>query len=212
MPDNPPARSVKIGADERTGWSSERPRRDAGPPRPPDMSVRCRVLAPTDRMRYSPGSLVIVVGAPASEAAKFADRVIQERGAVLSLARVRTLLAGRVPEGEIDARAVELLAAAVGKRLQAGQSVVVPVETLDPAEREPFIRIAHGFQRPRHVILVEAARDAVDDADRPVLDELRRALDAGELGQEGFQTALRLSGPALAELKRVVFARRPPED
>jgi hypothetical protein len=212
MPDTPPARSVKIGADERTGWSSERPRRDAGPPRPPDVSVRCRVLTPTDRMRYSPGSLVVVVSAAASEAANFADRVIQERGAVLSRARVRTLLTGRVPEGEMEERAAELLAAAVRKRLEAGQSVVVPLETLDSAEREPLVRMAHGFQRPRHVILVEAPRDAVADEDRPALDELRRALDAGELGQEGFQTALRLGGPALAELKRVVFARRPPED
>jgi predicted kinase len=207
----PPARSVKIGADERTGWSSERPRRDAGPPRPPDVSVRCRVLAPTDRMRYSPGSLVVVVGAPATEAAAFADRVVQERGAVLSLARVRALLAGRVAEAEIEPRAHELLAAAVRKRLQAGQSVVVPVETLDAGERETFVRLAHGLQRPRHLILVEAPRDRVQEDER-MLDELRRALGAGELGQEGFQTALRLSGPALAELKRVVFARRPPED
>jgi hypothetical protein len=212
MPENPPARSVKIGDDERTGWSSERPRRDGAPARPVDVSVRCRVLAPTDRMRYSPGSLVVVVGAPASQAAAFAERVIQERGAVLSLARVRQLLAGRVPEGEIEERARELLTAAVRKRLQAGQSVVVPVETLDPAERETYVRLAHGLQRPRHVILAEAARGAIEDEERPALDELRRALDAGELGREGFQTALRLSGPALAELKRVVFARRPPDD
>lgn len=211
MTDNPPARSVKIGADERTGWSSERPRRDGGPPRPVDVSVRNRVLAPTDRMRYSPGSLVVVVGAPGSEAAAFADRVIQERGAVLSLARVRTLLAGRVPEGEIEDRATELLAAAVRKRLQANQSVVVPVETLDPAERETFVRLAHGLQRPRHLILVEAPRERIEEDER-TLDELRRALNAAELGHEGFQTSLRLSGPALSELKRVVFARRPPED
>jgi predicted kinase len=211
MADNPPARSVKIGADERTGWSSERPRRDGAAPRPVDVSVRGRVLAPTDRMRYSPGSLVVVVGAPASEAAKFADRVIQERGAVLSLPRVRALLAGRVPDDEIEARAHELLAGAVRKRLQAGQSVVVPVETLDASERETFVRLAHGLQRPRHLILVEAPRDRIPDEER-TLDELRRALDAAELGQEGFQTALRLSGPALVELKRVVFARRPPED
>lgn len=211
MADNPSARSVKIGADERTGWSSERPRRDGGPPRPVDISVRSRVLAPTDRMRYSPGSLVVVVGAPASEAAKFADRVIQERGAVLSLARVRQLLAGRVPDDQIEERAHELLGAAVRKRLQAGQSVVVPVETLDPAERETYVRLAHSLQRPRHLILVEGARERVEEEER-TLDELRRALNAAELGQEGFQTALRLSGPALTELKRVVFARRPPED
>lgn len=211
MADNPSARSVKIGADERTGWSSERPRRDGGPPRPVDISVRSRVLAPTDRMRYSPGSLVVVVGAPASEAAKFADRVIQERGAVLSLARVRELLAGRVPDDQIEERAHELLGAAVRKRLQAGQSVVVPVETLDAAERETYVRLAHSLQRPRHLILVEGARERVEEEER-TLDELRRALNAAELGQEGFQTALRLSGPALTELKRVVFARRPPED
>jgi len=211
MAENPPARSVKIGADERTGWSSERPRRDDGPPRPVDVSVRNRVLAPTDRMRYSPGSLVVVVGAPASEAAAFADRVIQERGAVLSLARVRTLLAGRVPAGEIEDRAAELLTAAVRKRLQANQSVVVPVETLDPAERETFVRLAHGLQRPRHLIMVEAPRERVEEDER-TLDELRRALNAAELGQEGVQTSLRLSGPALSELKRVVFARRRPED
>jgi predicted kinase len=211
MADNPSARSVKIGADERTGWSSERPRRDGGAPRPVDVSVRGRVLAPTDRMRYSPGSLVVVVGAPPSEAAKFADRVIQERGAVLSLARVRELLAGRVPDDQIEERAHELLGAAVRKRLQAGQSVVVPVETLDPGERETYVRLAHGLQRPRHLILVEGARERVEEDER-TLDELRRALNAAELGQEGFQTALRLSGPALTELKRVVFARRPPED
>lgn len=211
MADNPSARSVKIGADERTGWSSERPRRDGGPPRPVDVSVRSRVLPPTDRMRYSPGSLVVVVGAPASEAAKFADRVIQERGAVLSLARVRELLAGRVPDDQIEERAHELLVAAVRKRLQTGQSVVVPVETLDAGERETYVRLAHSLQRPRHLILVEGARERVDEDER-TLDELRRALNAAELGQEGFQTALRLSGPALAELKRVVFARRPPED
>lgn len=212
MADTPSARSVKIGADERTGWSSERPRRDGGPPRPVDVSVRGRVLAPTDRMRYSPGSLVVVVGAPATEAAKFADRVIQERGAVLSLARVRELLAGRVPDGEIEARAHELLGAAVLKRLQANQSIVVPVETLEAEERETYVRLAHGLQRPRHLILVEAPRDDRVEEDERTLDELRRALDAAELGQEGFQTALRLSGPALTELKRVVFARRPPED
>ncbi|MFZ1997274.1 MAG: AAA family ATPase [Solirubrobacteraceae bacterium] len=212
MPDSPPARSVKIGADERTGWSSERPRRDGGAPRPVDVSVRSRVLAPTDRMRYSPGSLVVVVGAAASEPTKFADRVVQERGAVLSLEKVRALLAGRVPDEEVEARAHELLAAAVLKRLQSNQSVVVPVETLDAGERETFVRLAHGLQRPRHLILLEAPRDRVADDERPVLDELRRVLDAGEAGQEGFQTALRLGGPALAELKRVVFARKPPED
>lgn len=154
----------------------------------------------------------MVVGPKASEPVTFAERVVQERGAVLSLARVRVLLAGRVPENDVEARAHELLATAVLKRLQANQSVVVPADTLDASEREQYVRMAHGVKRPRHVILLDPPRDRVQDDERPVLDELRRALDAGELGLEGFQTALRVGGPALAELKRVVFARTPPED
>ncbi len=122
MPDPNAPRSVKIGSDERTGWSSERPRRDGAPPRPPDISVRSRALQPSDRLRYSPGSLVLIVGAAASEPDRFADRVVEERGAVLSPAKVHALLAGRVGADELDARAQELLEAAIQKRLKAGQS------------------------------------------------------------------------------------------
>lgn len=212
MNDRPPARSVKIGADERTGWSSERPRRDGAPARAADVSGSCRVLTPTDRMRYSPGSLVVIVGAVAAEREAFAERVVEERGALLSPARVRGLLAGRVTTDEIEPRARQLLDAAVTKRLEAGQSVVVPADSLDPERRAVWVRAAHAARRPRHLILLDAGRDRELDADRSQLDELRRALDAGELGREGFQTALRLGGSASAELKRIVFARRPPEE
>jgi hypothetical protein len=208
MPDSSAPRSVKISADERTGWSSERPRRDGAPPRPVDVSVRSRVLTPADRVRYSPGSLVVVVGAAASDPV----RVVEERGAVLSLTRVRALLAGRVPDADVETRAHELLNAAVAKRVEANQSVVVPVETLDADEREPYVRLAHGLRRPRHLILLDAPRNQVLDEERPLVDELRRALDAGEMGLEGFQTAMRLGGPALAELKRIFFQPPPRED
>ena len=205
-------RSVKISSDERTGWSSERPRSSGAPPRPVDVSGRCRVLAPSHRLRYSPGSLLVIVGADAAEPARFAERVVEERGASLVPARVRALLAGRVPEGEIEQRASELLAAAALKRLQSGETVVLPLEGFDADERERYVRLAHGLRRPRHLILLEAPRDAVRDDERPALDELRRSLDAGELGLEGFQTALRLGGQALAELKRIVFQPPPRDD
>jgi hypothetical protein len=210
--EKPTARSVKISADERTGWSSERPRGSGGAARPVDVSARCRVLAPSHRLRYSPGSLLIIVGPEASEPARFAERVIEERGATLAPSRVRELLAGRVPEGEIEARASELLAGAVQKRLQSGQSVVLPLEGFDAEERERYVRLAHGLRRPRHLILLDASRENVRDDERPALDELRRSLDAGELGLEGFQTALRLGGPSRDELKRIVFRPPPRED
>jgi AAA domain-containing protein len=207
-----PPRSVKIGSDERTGWSSDRPRRDSGPPRPADVSVRSRVLAPSHRLRYSPGSLLLIVGAAASQPAVFAERVLEERGVLLSLAKVRSLLAGRVAEDEIESKANELLEATVAKRLQANQTVVVATEVVDAAERERYVRLAHGHKRPRHLIMLEAQRDDVREDERASLDELRRALDAGELGREGFQTVLRLGGNALTELKRIVFQPPPRDD
>src|ERR1700734_3451602 len=122
MPEPSSTRSVKIPADERPGWPPERPRRDGAPPRPVDVSVRSRVLAPAHRLRYSPGSLLVIVGAAASEPTAFAERVVDERGATLSLGKVRALLAGRIPEAEIEARAEELLNAAVTKRVQKGET------------------------------------------------------------------------------------------
>jgi hypothetical protein len=212
MADSSSPRSVKIGVDERTGWSSERPRRDGAPPRPADISEKSRVLPPTDRMRYSPGSLVNIAAPSGVDPDRFADRVVEERGAVLSLAKVRALLQGRVPAGQVEAKANELLDTAVQKRLAARQSVVIPVEGLEPETRERFVRPAHAQRRPRHLILVDGSRDQVTDEERPLLDELRRELDAGELGREGFQTAMRLGGQTRDELKRIVFARPPADD
>jgi len=210
MSSTPPnTRSVKIGQDERGGWSSDRPR--PGGARPANISTRCRLLSPTDRLRYSPGSLVVVVSPSAAVRDRFVERLIEDRSSLLSLAKVRALIAGRVPDEVVDERAAELLTATVQKRLASSDTVVIPVETLDPAEREPFVRAAAAAKRPRHIILVEPPKDAVPEEDRAALNELRRALDAGELGEEGFQTALRLGGGSVDELKRILF-RPPPKD
>ncbi|HYV15167.1 MAG TPA: AAA family ATPase [Conexibacter sp.] len=211
MPTTPPTRSVKFSDDERGGWSSDRPRRDGGPQRPADISVRCRILTPSDRMRYSPGSLVLVVAPSAAERDRFIERVIEERAAILSLDKVRGLLAGRVPDADVEPRAQELLTAAIRKRIEAGETVVLAADGLGAEAREPYVRMAAAVRRPRHLILLEAGRDGAQEEDRAALDELRRALVARELGAEGIQTALRLSGGAIAELKRIVF-RPPPRD
>jgi hypothetical protein len=207
----PSARSVKIGSDERTGWSSDRPRRDGAPERPANIAAHCRVLKPADRLRYSPGSLVIVVSASAGEREAFLQRLIEDRASLLSLEKVRGLLAGRVEAEEVEARAAELLRAAVAKRLEAKETVVLSTDTLAPEEREGFVRMAAALKRPRHLILLETSRDQVAEEDLAALNELRRALDAGELGAEGFQTALRLGGGTAGEVKRILF-RPPPRD
>lgn len=207
-----PPRSVKIGQDERTGWSSDRPRREgSGPQREADVSVRSRVLKPTDRLRYTPGSIVVVVSASRDARDRFVERVVEDKGAIVGMDRVRALLAGRVGEDEVEERAAQLLDAAVGKRLQAGQSVVLVADGASAAERERLVRMAAPLRRPRHLILIEAGREGVSDEDLATLNELRRALDTGQLGDEGFHTALRLGGNAVGEVKRLVF-RPPPEE
>jgi hypothetical protein len=207
----PTSRSVKIGADERTGWSSDRPRREGGPERPPNIAVHCSVLKPADRLRYSPGSLVVIVSASTAEREAFATRLIEDRASLLSLSKVRGLLQGKVAGEELEQRASELLQAAVAKRLQNRDTVVLVADGVGAAEREPFVRIAAAAKRPRHLILLETARDQVSEGDLPTLNALRRALDAGELGEEGFQTALRLGGGTASEVKRILF-RPPPRD
>jgi predicted kinase len=207
----PPSRSVKISDDERLGWSSDRPRRDGAPARPADISTRCRILQPSDRLRYSPGSLLVIVSASATARDAFVERVIQERAAVLSLAKVRGLLAGRVGPEEVETRGAELLHAAASKRIDSGETVVLVAETLDAAEREPYVRMAAAHKRPRHIMLLETARDDVPEEARAALNALRKELDAGDLGAEGFQTALRLGGGTVSEVKRILF-RPPPQD
>src|SRR4051795_7853023 len=126
-------RSVKIGDNERGGWSSDRPRRPGEAERPArkqDVSVRGRVLAPSDRMRYSPGSLLLIACADPQLRARFAARVIEEQSAILSMDKVRTLLQGRVAADEVETKAQTLLDAAATKRFAAGQTVVIPLETL----------------------------------------------------------------------------------
>jgi len=143
---------------------------------------------------------------------QFTERVFEEKGVVLSPEALRRLIAGRVPEDQVDSKAGELLTATVAKRLEAGDSVVVALDGLDAEERDPFVRAASALRRPRHLILLEAARDDVAEDDRALLNELRRALDAGEVGSEGFQTAMRLGGGTIAELKRIVFRPAPKDD
>jgi len=74
------------------------------------------------------------------------------------------------------------------------------------------VRMAHAHNRPRHLILVEAGKDRIAEEDRAAMGELRTALDAGETGQEGFATSLRLGGATVSELKRILFAPAPRDD
>jgi hypothetical protein len=212
MAENPSIRSVKIDADERGGWSSDRPRKEGSKPRLADVSVRNRILEPADRLRYSPGSLLVVVSASKVDRDAFIDRVIEAKNAILSLDKVRALIAGRVKPDELEDRAQQLLDTAVAKRLEADESVVLGADGLDREERERYVRLAAPARAPRHLLLLETARDQVAEDALAPLNALRKALDAGELGAEGFHTSLRLGGGSAQEVKRIVFRPEPRDD
>ena len=97
-------------------------------------------------------------------------------------------------------------------------------EPLDPAGTDFAIKVLRPTWKYHDLSAVKIAEhlaglpakldrvDALADEDRQPLNDLRSALDAGELGAEGFQTALRLGGGSAAELKRILFRPPPAED
>ena len=207
-----PQRSVKIPDDERGGWSSDRPRRDGAPPRPLDPGVSNRVLKPSDRLRYAPGSLLVIVGGRPGTAEAFAAEVIEKAAGVLSMQRVRGMLEGKVPAEQLEERAQQLLDAAVEKRLQSNEATVVVIESLEPEDRNRYVMMAAPMRRPRHLILIDASGDQVPEEERVALNALRRSLDSGLLGAEGFHTALRLGGASVRDVKRILFRPEPRDD
>jgi hypothetical protein len=155
--------------------------------------------------------MLMIVSASPVERDRFAEGLIDSK-ALLSLDKVRALLEGRVAEEEMEPRAQEVLDAAVRKRLEANQTVTIAGEGLGAEERERYARMAAAVRRPRHIILLEAPREDVPEDAHATLNDLRRRLDAGELGAEGFHTALRIGGGAVNELKRIVFQHPPRDD
>ena len=212
MASRPTGRSVKISDDERGGWSSDRPRRDGAPARPADLTVHCRVLRPADRLRYSPGSLLIVSGASVEEldALPRAARRGPRGGDVAAQGQGA---AGRARGGG-GARASGPASCSPPRSRngsRAGRRSCSRPQGSPPRSASPSCGSPRAERRPRHLILLETARENVAEDDLAPLNELRRALDAGELGNEGIQTALRLGGGSAAEVKRILF-RPPPRD
>src|SRR6185295_5532931 len=100
----------------------------------------------------SPGSLLLIVAPSVAERDRFTQGLIDSRLAVLSLGKVRVLLTGRVPEEDIPARASEVLDAAIAKKLEDRETVVVTADGVGAEERERYVRLAARFKRPRHLI------------------------------------------------------------
>ena len=169
--------------------------------------MRCRVLAPSDNIRYSPGSLLLIVGPDDDARDAVTERLVSETAPVLTLSRLRGLLAGKLPDDQVEGKAAELREATARRKFAAGETVVISTAGLDPEEREHWVRMAAAHRRPRHLLLVEAGGADLDDGQRTELNALRKGIEGAALGEEGFSTVMRLSGKAVAERRRIAFAR-----
>ena len=78
---------------------------------------------------------------------------------MLGLDKVRALVAGRVPDDQLEERAAALLEAAVAQapRRWPGRHRADGRHRCRP-NASRYVRVAHSFRRPRHIILLETAR------------------------------------------------------
>jgi len=214
-------RSVKISEHERSGYSSDRTRRgeiigDSNGDRPANVRrARGRRLNPSNRLGYAPSSVIVLAGASRVGKTAFADRLFDKGSvAVLSLAKIRRMIAATDDEAKARAQALSLVGQVAHQRLRAGQSVVFDGDALDPEERRGLVLIAQQARRPAHLIFLEGSReqleaDGADEAtlerDLPLAAELRRAVEQERLGEEGFATVLTLTRRAADQVKQIGF-------
>ncbi len=214
-------RSVKISEHERGGYSSDRTRRgeiigEDRSERPAAVRrARGRRLNPSTRLGYSPSSVIVLAGPSRVGKTTFADRLFDKGSvAVLSLEKIRRMIAGAGDEAQARAQAVSLVSQVAHQRLRAGQSVVLDGDALDPDERRALVLIAQQARRPAHLIFLEGSREQLEasgadeatlERDLPLATELRRAVEQDRLGEEGFATVLTLTRRAADQVKQIGF-------
>src|SRR3954468_1157209 len=118
-------RSVKIGADERTGWSSERPQRArSGPGRPPRPAGRALAVAASDTLTFPAGSLVVFTGADAVTVHRLVARLLP-RPALISYDTLARAVAEKVPAEQVGEVTLRLVGKRGAERQGEGQAAGV---------------------------------------------------------------------------------------
>jgi hypothetical protein len=207
MASNDSVRSVKIGADERTGWSSDRPQRTGGKGRPPRPFGRAMVLAASDALSFPAGSLVLFTGADAVTVHRLVGRLLP-RPTVVSYDQLARAVAAKVPAEKVAEITLQMMAKNVGARLAEGQAVVIETAELSSDLRRGLAAIA-GPRVGAHLVVLDSGRKAVGDDER--FEELRAVVTqarSGEIGAEGFSTVVVLGRSDLDKVTEVEFTQR----
>jgi hypothetical protein len=208
MASNDTVRSIKIGADEKTGWSSDRPQRTtSGGGRPPRPAGRSLTIKPSDALSFPAGSLVLFTGADAVTLHRFVGRLLP-KPTVISYDQLARAVAGKVAAEQVAAITLKLIAKPIAERLGAGEAVVI--ETVDlSSELRRSLAALSGPPTGSHLVVLDAGRKAVDDDAR--FDELQAVTTqarSGEIGVEGFSTAVVLGRSDLDKVTEVEFTQR----
>jgi hypothetical protein len=194
------SRRVVIGAEERSGWSSERTGRARL------SQSRAHVLHPASTLRYAPRSLLLIASALPDVRARLMARLFPAQ-LVVSPERARSLLEGRVGYKGQEGLVRQVMLVGTGRRLAEGHPTVVACEGLSAEEREAYGALAASHRRSAHLIVLDSGRTAVPDEDSfQRLQALCHLARSGEVGAEGLRTALVLGRSDVDALRSVSFA------
>lgn len=201
-------RSVKIGADERTGWSSERPQRaSSGPGRPPRPAGRALAVAPSDTLSFPSGGLVVFTGADAVTVHRLVARLLP-RPALISYDALARAVAEKVPPEHVGEVTLRLVGKRVAERQAEGQATVIETGRLSTELRAALAALADR-RTGSHLVVLDSGRKAVGDDERfeQLRDVVARARN-GEIGAEGFSTATVLGRADLDKVTAIEFVQR----
>ena len=201
-------RSVKIGADERTGWSSERPQREkSGPGRPPRPAGKALNVAASDTLSFPAGSLVVFTGADVVTVHRLVARMLP-RPALISYDVLARAVAEKVPAEQVTEVTLRLVGKRGAERQAEGQATVIETGELDSELRAALAKLADR-RAGSHLVVLDSGRKAVGDDERfEALREVVTGARSGEIGSEGFSTAMVLGRVDLDKVTGIEFVQR----
>jgi hypothetical protein len=204
-------RSVKIGADERTGWSSERPRREAsssGKGRPPKPAGRALAVKASDTLSFPAGGLVVFTGADAVVVHRLVARMLPRPALISYDVLARAVAEKKVPEEQVAEVTLRLVGKRVAERQAEGQATVIETGDLSSELRTKLAALADR-RGGAHLVVLDSGRKAVGDDERfEVLRSVVAGARSGEIGSEGFSTAMVLGRVDLDHVTGIEFVQR----
>jgi predicted kinase len=157
------------------------------------------------RIEIPADALVLLVGASGSGKTSLAARLLST-DAVLSSDALRGVVSGDPANQAASGPAFRILHAQAARRLADGRLTVIDATNIAAAARRPLLRLAAAHRRPAIALVLDlpaatclernaarAGRVVPEAAVRRQLADLRRALDRGDLDDEGFERVVVLT-------------------